>query len=698
MTRRSVGTVLLTGLTLVACARAPQPITEGKPSAGAVNPYAGGVSYPWRDRVDIAPAGSNPYADGTRYPWTGPVGSANLGRLASTDNFLSDLDWTSAKNAWGPIEKDRSNGEQGPADGKPLTIGGQVYAKGLGVHAGSEVQYTLGGYCTTFTAQVGIDDEVGNLGSVNFQLWNGAIKLYDSYDSGVLRGSDSARAVSVNISGVQTLRLVVTDGGDNIDYDHADWGDAKVSCESSSPPAGETQLSDLGWQSASNGWGPVERNQSNGEQGAGDGKPLTIGGQVYAKGLGVHAGSVVQYTLGANCTTFTAQVGLDDEVGNLGSVNFQLYSGNSTQPFYDSGVRRGSDSAKAVSVNVSGVQTLRLVVTDSGDNIDYDHADWGDAKVTCGNVPSGFGTVLDYKDMTAQPYGVSEAQGVALNNQLYVFGGFDVLKGFTPTSRAYRYDLAQNIWTMLAAMPAGGVTNAGITTDGRFIYYAGGNTPDSSGNGQVFGSRRVYRYDPFSDSYSRLPDLPADLGAGQLQQVGGKLHSFGGLDATRTIDLASHHVLSLTEANATWTPAAPLPQPRNNLGSAVLNGKIYAIGGQTGIDAGLVTHSSVYAYDPGTDAWSTLSSLPFGRGHISNSTFVMAGRVVVVGGETGHVVPVSDVSAYDPVTNSWQALTPLPERRASAVAAATDNQHIYITSGINPAAQFQAGGWQASLR
>ena len=445
---RSVIGLLGVGAALLftACSQPGTPAVGGSQggaegSGGAVNPYAGGVSYPWSDRVETAPAGSNPYADGKSYPWVGAMGSGNLGRLASTDNFLSDLSYTSATNAWGPIEKNQSNGEQGAGDGKPLTIGGQVYQKGLGVHAGSEIQYTLGGYCTTFTAQVGLDDEVGNLGSVNFQLWNGATKLYDS---GVLRGVDSAKAVSVNVSGVQTLRLVVTNGGDSIDYDHADWGDARVSCESSSPAGGETQLSDLGWQSASNGWGPVERNQSNGEQGAGDGKPLAIGGQVYAKGLGTHALSEVSFVLGANCSVFTAQVGLDDEVGNNGSVNFQLWNG--ATKLYDSGVLRGSDSARAVSANVTGVQTLRLVVTDGGDNNYYDHADWGDAKVTCGPTDttppatpaslSGLstpgGVSLDWADNTE-----SDLAGYVVSRSASAAGPYSVLNTALLTASAY---------------------------------------------------------------------------------------------------------------------------------------------------------------------------------------------------------------------------------------------------------------------
>jgi len=38
-------------------------------------------------------------------------------------------------NGWGPVERDRSNGESAPGDGNPLTLDGVVYLKGLGILA-----------------------------------------------------------------------------------------------------------------------------------------------------------------------------------------------------------------------------------------------------------------------------------------------------------------------------------------------------------------------------------------------------------------------------------------------------------------------------------------------------------------------------------------------------------------------------------
>ncbi|PYE53474.1 NPCBM/NEW2 domain-containing protein, partial [Deinococcus yavapaiensis] len=67
------------------------------------------------------------------------------------------------------------------------------------------------------------------------QVYGDGVKLYDS---GVTRGADAVKAVSVNVTGRSDLKLVVTNGGDSIDYDHADWASAKVVCGSATTPPG----------------------------------------------------------------------------------------------------------------------------------------------------------------------------------------------------------------------------------------------------------------------------------------------------------------------------------------------------------------------------------------------------------------------------------------------------------------------------
>ncbi|WP_191304082.1 glycoside hydrolase family 97 catalytic domain-containing protein [Lentzea cavernae] len=146
-------------------------------------------------------------------------------------------------------------------------------------------------------------------------------------------------------------------------------------------PSNGAQVSDLPFMSETNGWGPVERDRSNGENTGGDGQVLSIGGTTYAKGIGVHAPSEVSVYLGRSCERFTAKIGLDDETTQAGSVAFQVFGDN--KPLYDSGVIRTKGAATPIDVDLTNVRMLSLRVTDGGDDRNFDHADWAEAALTC---------------------------------------------------------------------------------------------------------------------------------------------------------------------------------------------------------------------------------------------------------------------------------------------------------------------------
>jgi alpha-galactosidase len=145
--------------------------------------------------------------------------------------------------------------------------------------------------------------------------------------------------------------------------------------------AGPTFVSDMTWQASTNGWGPAERDRSNGEQAAGDGRTLQIGTTTYGKGIGVHAAGTIDVSLGGRCSTFTADVGVDAEVGTNGSVTFSVQGDGTT--LTTTAVLRGGQAPQRLSVDVTGRSTLRLTVGNGGDNINFDHADWADAQLTC---------------------------------------------------------------------------------------------------------------------------------------------------------------------------------------------------------------------------------------------------------------------------------------------------------------------------
>lgn len=141
-------------------------------------------------------------------------------------DYVSDLSWFGVpENAYQDVHLDLSVGNGGGHPGNPITLGGVVYAKGLGVHPYSEVTYNLYGRYRSFISDVGVDDETGNAGSVRFFVIADGVTIYDSLK---MEGASPTQTINVNVAGVQQLKLRVTDAGDGDSSDHADWADARL--------------------------------------------------------------------------------------------------------------------------------------------------------------------------------------------------------------------------------------------------------------------------------------------------------------------------------------------------------------------------------------------------------------------------------------------------------------------------------------
>lgn len=273
-----------------------------------------------------------------------------------------------------------------------------------------------------------------------------------------------------------------------------------------------------------------------------------------------------------------------------------------------------------------------------------------------------------------------EALGAVVGAKLYVFSGY-LDTSYTPTVKADAYDTINKVWTPIADMPRG-TTHAGTAVNGTNVYIAGGYVA-RPGGGQVLWTKAVWKYDTILDQWTAMPSLPEARGGGALAVVDGQLHFFGGTDSQK-LDRGEHFVLPLDGSSTIWTKSpASLPNPRNHLGGATLDGKIYAVGGQRGRDAKAVSQTSVHFWDPlkpGT--WTATTNLPRGRSHITAGVFVTGGHIVIAGGNygPGSGGVTADVTAYDPASASWAALTPLPVARRSGVAASV-NDTIFYTTG-----------------
>jgi hypothetical protein len=287
---------------------------------------------------------------------------------------------------------------------------------------------------------------------------------------------------------------------------------------------------------------------------------------------------------------------------------------------------------------------------------------------------------LKWSTKAAAPTVRAEAMGAYVNGKVYAFGGY-VDRTYHPIARVDVYDVASNTWTRLKDMPFGALTHSGTTTDGNFVYLAGGYPGDPT-HGQTFSTTSVWRYDTTNDSWTKMPSLPQGRGAGTLVNVNHVLYFFGGADPKRA-DASELWSLDLNNLGAGWKTLASMPAPRNHVGGVALNGFIYAIGGQTGQDNLSVFKGDVWRYDPTINSWRTVASLinqP--RSHIAAASFAFNGKIVVEGGEGPGRVPLRNVEQYDPALNKWVALSPLPAGRSSGIGVSLGDR-LFYTSGYS---------------
>jgi alpha-galactosidase len=110
----------------------------------------------------------------------------------------------------------------------PLTVAGTTYAKGLGASSGSDVQYYLGGHCSSLSLVAGIDDSANSFGGTTPSatasiLADGTVVWQGTLTKG------TAVPVTHSIAGARVLELEV-DPSSGFGGTPVDWADAQVSC------------------------------------------------------------------------------------------------------------------------------------------------------------------------------------------------------------------------------------------------------------------------------------------------------------------------------------------------------------------------------------------------------------------------------------------------------------------------------------
>ena len=123
-------------------------------------------------------------------------------------------------------------------DGNALRVGGVEYRRGVGTHAPSTHRIAANGNALSFSALVGVDDECGGKGSVVFRVIADGKVVAEV----AAKGGEAAKRISADLAGTKRIVLEVTDGGDGMHYDHADWCDAVFTFKDGTKPLSAAEM------------------------------------------------------------------------------------------------------------------------------------------------------------------------------------------------------------------------------------------------------------------------------------------------------------------------------------------------------------------------------------------------------------------------------------------------------------------------
>lgn len=263
----------------------------------------------------------------------------------------------------------------------PFKHQGTVYQQGLGFYGAGSISYPLDPSYERFVAMACLDDF-----SVEGATGRFVIEIDGKLASAspMMKKGDPAWLFDVKIpEGAKTITLICYRDrvGPQFVFNYLNCGFVSsgptqvqtITSSADKPRLPEVALSELNELNVTNGWRQWQKNQNF------NGQPLQIGGTVYKQGLGLHANAEISYALKPEWQRFVATVGVHASAGDKGSVQFSVEVDGTVLGC--SPVLTGKSPAHHFNIALpKGAQQIRLISSDGGDDIIYDHANW----VNCG--------------------------------------------------------------------------------------------------------------------------------------------------------------------------------------------------------------------------------------------------------------------------------------------------------------------------
>ncbi len=155
-----------------------------------------------------------------------------------------------------------------------------------------------------------------------------------------------------------------------------------------------------------------------------------------------------------------------------------------------------------------------------------------------------------------------------------------------------------------------------------------------------------------------------------------RIYAIGG--DIQAVEIDSVEVLDM-QGGQVWTPVASLPSARSGVCAAAANGRVYAFGGFRYNPPTML--GETLEYNPDTDQWTPRAAMLAPRAFcaaaaVNNRIYVMGGARI----ENGFILETNAVDEYDPVTDTWTPMAPMSSARSELAAAEVDGR-IYALGG-----------------
>jgi N-acetylneuraminic acid mutarotase/predicted GH43/DUF377 family glycosyl hydrolase len=283
-----------------------------------------------------------------------------------------------------------------------------------------------------------------------------------------------------------------------------------------------------------------------------------------------------------------------------------------------------------------------------------------------------------WKQMESMEIAKGGAVSCVLDSMIYVFGGANS-SVFTENSAAV-YNTETNEWSNLENIPLKLYLPIAESIKDK-IFVAGGWIND---NGSWYTSNKTFEYDPRANSWTEKANSPFPSGENASCVLNDKIIALGGNRDFLPDTSGQTRVFVYDPELDTWDSLPDMLYERVAATASILDSKIYVLGGfHQSNKGGIIGKTEMY--DPGINRWTELKEMPIPV--VNHISVVYDNKILVFGGDTGTIsvnksYGICNIQEYDPSTDTWRIMQSMPFNRANMTGQRIGN-YVYLIGGYS---------------